>query len=749
VRKFLSIFVCFVLSISLFNAAHLNRVEAADSGVTTINRIGGADRFQVAVGVSQSAWTTSDTVIISYYGAFADALTATPLAIKYDAPILLTHKDFLTKATQEEIKRLKATKAIIIGGTGSVYTKVEEDLKRIGVTPIKRFGGKDRFEVSRNIAKEFPIAKKAVLAYGMNFPDALAIAPYAAENGYPILLTAVDYIPEVIKPVIYNSDVTHTVISGGPASVGDKIYNELKSKGKNPLRIGGQDRYEVAANIVSTLNYGTSNNKAYIATGLTFADALTGSVLAAKNHAPILLSHPSRPMPSIQNTIFNYSKFNLTLLGGTASVPDQTVKSLISYRKAVVNNDGTLNVVNTNYTTMDAVPLSNNNEVVVFGNQIVKMRDGMVYAWPSAGKSTVTVYNSAGGYVTYVSPNTEMKYISADSERVKVRVADVEGYVYQSQVKMLPWNAVKNRSSYYVSNGDLIHKVNNVSTVIGKAPSFMAAGTSYFSWDGYNFALSNGKAIGKDKQYFQYLPIRSKTAYTAEQLHSFIISDNNAEIKAWEQREGRTSPLRDVELIKAMVEAQNNYNINALFILSAAIHESAWGVSDIAYDKGNLYGVRAFDTNPATSAQRYDSYEQSVNEFADDYMSKGYTQTTDYRYNGGVTGHKGIGINVRYASDPNWGSRVAAHMYKIDKALGRKEFGKYKVMATTELFKVRADSNFNASVLYTYPKANIPVVILGEKQGAEYEGSTLWYKIISESTGQEVYIHSKGVKPLN
>lgn len=746
-RKFLSIFVCFVLSISLFNAAHLNRVEAADSGETTIERIGGANRFEVAVGVSQAGWSTADTIIITYYGAFADALTATPLAIKYNAPILLTHKDYLTKETEAEIKRLRATKAIIIGGSGSVYAKVEEDLKRIGVTPIKRFGGKDRFEVSRGIAAEFPAANKAILAYGMNFPDALAIAPYAAEHGYPILLTTVEKIPEVIKPAIYESAVTHTIISGGPASVGNNIYNELQSKGKNPLRIGGKDRYEVASNIVSTLNYGTSNNKAYIATGLTFADALTGSVLAAKNHAPILLSHPTITMASIQNTLFNYSKFNMTLLGGPASVPDQMVASLVSYRKALVNNDGTLEVINTNYNTMDSVPLSNNNEVVVFGNQIVKMRDGMVYASPSTGNSTVTIYNSDGGYVTYVAPNTEMQYISADNERVKVQVADFQGYVYQSQVRMLPWNAVKNRSYYYVSGGDLIHKVSNVSTIIGKAPSFMVQGSSYFSWDGYNFSLSNGQLAGRYKQYFQYLPIRTKTDYTAEELLSFI--NNNAEIRTWESKEGRTSPLRDIELLKAMLNAQNDYKINALFILAAAIHESAWGVSDIAYSKGNLYGIRAFDTNPADSAQRYDSYTQSVVEFAGTYMSNGYTKTTDYRYNGGVPGHKGIGINVRYASDSNWGSRVAGHMYKIDKALGGRELGKYQLFTTTESFKVRGDSNFGAGILYTYPKANIPVAVLGEKQGDNYEGSTLWYKIISEANGQEAYIHSKGVKPLN
>ena len=35
----------------------------------------------------------------------------------------------------------------------------------------------------------------AIVAYGRNFPDALAIAPYAAQHGYPILLVEKDKIP--------------------------------------------------------------------------------------------------------------------------------------------------------------------------------------------------------------------------------------------------------------------------------------------------------------------------------------------------------------------------------------------------------------------------------------------------------------------------------------------------------------------------------------------------------------------------
>ncbi len=43
-----------------------------------------------------------------------------------------------------------------------------------------------------------------------------------------------------------------------------------------------------------------------------------------------------------------------------------------------------------------------------------------------------------------------------------------------------------------------------------------------------------------------------------------------------------------------------------------------------------------------------------------------------------------IGINVRYASDPYWGAKTAGHMYRIDTALGSKDYQQYKVGITTQ-----------------------------------------------------------------
>lgn len=70
----------------------------------TAERVDGKDRFQVAVNLSQKGWPTqSDTVVLSFYNAYADALTSGPLAYHYNAPILLTHNNNLTDVTKKKL----------------------------------------------------------------------------------------------------------------------------------------------------------------------------------------------------------------------------------------------------------------------------------------------------------------------------------------------------------------------------------------------------------------------------------------------------------------------------------------------------------------------------------------------------------------------------------------------------------------------------------------------------------------------
>jgi N-acetylmuramoyl-L-alanine amidase len=286
-------------------------------------RYSGADRFEVAVNISKSGWPSgASTVILSNYNAYADALTAGPLAKQLDAPILLTHQDSLTPKTREQIVALHPQRVIIVGGEGSVSQTVKAQLEsELGIPTVDRISGADRFEVSKNIASLLN-SDTAFITYGLNFSDALAISPYASQIGAPILLSKKDDLTPPTREALAGKSKSYII--GGTGSISQGIESQLPS----PQRIGGKDRFEVSANIIRTFNLPT--NKVFVATGLTFADALTGSVLAAKDQAPLLLSHPTSVPQSIRNLVLERNISNYVILGGPASVPDTIVSQMFS-----------------------------------------------------------------------------------------------------------------------------------------------------------------------------------------------------------------------------------------------------------------------------------------------------------------------------------------------------------------------------------------------------------------------------------
>jgi len=282
-------------------------------------RLSGKDRFEVANNVASSGWSTSETVIVVNYVAFADALAAAPLAYKYNAPILLTQANKLTEATRLKIQALKPKNIIIVGGTGSVSLSVSKELHALA-SSVSRIGGSDRFEVATNIAEQLGGSDTAIITNGLVFADALSIAPYAARKGYPILLTTSNNLPNSTKEALKGK--RNALIIGGVGSVSLSVSSQLPS----PSRIGGRDRYEVSANIIRQLNLDATN--AFLSTGATFADALTGSVLAAKQNAPMLLTIPTRLPDSIKSIINDKGINSFTVLGGTGSVSNTVVSSL-------------------------------------------------------------------------------------------------------------------------------------------------------------------------------------------------------------------------------------------------------------------------------------------------------------------------------------------------------------------------------------------------------------------------------------
>jgi putative cell wall-binding protein len=281
-------------------------------------RIKGTSRYETAIEISKQGWITSDTVVLAKGNDFPDALAGGPLAYYHNAPILLTDGKALTPVTKKEISRLKAKKVIILGSEGAISKAVENELKNSGIS-IQRIGGKDRYDTAAKIAKEIP-ASKVIIASGKNFPDALAVAPYASRNKFPILLTAKDTLPSSTKAAL--AGMNSSIIVGSTGVVSDAVKKQLP----NPVRYGGKDRYETAKLINENLPLGKEIG--YVATGSNFPDALSGSVLAAKNNTSILLVN-TKSIPAPTKSILKGFK-QYKVWGGTGAVSEDVLKELDS-----------------------------------------------------------------------------------------------------------------------------------------------------------------------------------------------------------------------------------------------------------------------------------------------------------------------------------------------------------------------------------------------------------------------------------
>ena len=113
---------------------------------------------------------------------------------------------------------------------------------------------------------------------------------------------------------------------------------------------------------------------------------------------------------------------------------------------------------------------------------------------------------------------------------------------------------------------------------------------------------------------------------------------------------------------------EKQYNINGVFVASVGIHESAWGTSQIAVQKNNLFGYGAYDSNPYNGAYTFSNYSESIDLLAR-VLVKYYLNPAGTSIYGGEkavgTYYNGAtlnGINTKYASDKNWANAVFSHM---------------------------------------------------------------------------------------
>ena len=123
------------------------------------------------------------------------------------------------------------------------------------------------------------------------------------------------------------------------------------------------------------------------------------------------------------------------------------------------------------------------------------------------------------------------------------------------------------------------------------------------------------------------MPLRSISDYSASELNSAV----NSQVS-------ESSKLRDAGQL--IVQAQDWYGTNALLVAGIAANESAWGTSNIAQTKNNLFGINAVDSSPGQSANTFPSVAACIEEYMQYFLSEQYLNPDNWKYSGGFLGNK-------------------------------------------------------------------------------------------------------------
>lgn len=199
--------------------------EVGDVTAAPVTRVSGIDRYGTAAAVA-GEFPAADHVFVATGLSHADALAASAAAGADDVPVLLVAQDRVPSRTAAALEAISPTSITVLGGTNAVSDVV---LAELGdhAEQVTRVSGADRYATAAALAAARGEADGAVLATGLDFPDALTGAAYAATSDVPVLLLQADSLPEATRAELYRTTARELVVFGGTGAVPETVVVEL------------------------------------------------------------------------------------------------------------------------------------------------------------------------------------------------------------------------------------------------------------------------------------------------------------------------------------------------------------------------------------------------------------------------------------------------------------------------------------------------------------------------------------------
>jgi len=505
--------------------------------------------------------------------------------------------------------------------------------------------------------------------------------------------------------------------------------------------------------------------------------------------------------------IMLFSFYNVNALkSNSTDLSNRTVCE--TFEVALANSDDSLTSIGCYSSYNDAKEAMNNhesNDAIILEKingkfKVIDAKYALLYL--DRGEVVTNVYTTSGLKTAYTYMNNASAYGGTDAafielnygnKAVKMKISGVTGWISNGTYTIIPLSWVKSSGYYYNNSTSILHyyakNIENsgysqLSRALGPKLDYLKLNTKYYSYDGIYFyetlkqMLSDYKnnsfanSINYEKPYYNYylyLPHRSKTNYTVDDVDAYLRNVLNFNGSNY----GKQSISKHSVLYGQSdfyFNAEKIYGANALSVFSLSRNESGNGTSSIAINKNNIFGHNAIDGSAYSSASGYLDVRSSIYTHAYGFINYGFSEVSDSRYYGGHFGNKNTGMNVKYASDPYWGEKAANFYYSFDKDNGMSDYNYYQLGVTNNgSINARSAPNTTSSKPYIYKYQGTPLIILEQVEGTTVNGSNIWYKVQADSNlnstntsvvsansnwpeynwNSNVYIHSSFVDLIN
>ncbi len=199
-------------------------------------------------------------------------------------------------------------------------------------TDTIRIYGQNRYQTGLKIGEALKGIKRSsfpavVVAFGGNFPDALAGSYLASKVGAPILLINDKFANDICSFIRENMVSNGTIyILGGTGVVSASVENKLKNISKNVIRLEGAGRYETNLAILREAGV-SAGEEILVCIGTNYADSLS---VSSTGKAILLVRKDG--LTAVQKEFLSEIGGNMfTILGGPGVITEAVEEELKVY----------------------------------------------------------------------------------------------------------------------------------------------------------------------------------------------------------------------------------------------------------------------------------------------------------------------------------------------------------------------------------------------------------------------------------